>query len=326
MATVALERPAPALTPTRELVHEPELDGLRGAAVAGVVLFHLERLQGGFLGVDLFFVLSGFLITSLLLREARGSKISLGAFWARRARRLLPALWLLVVGVAGLLVVYTPQAERARFRGDALATLGYVANWERLGSKATYWDMFSQRSPLEHMWSLAIEEQFYVLWPLALVGALALARPQGRARQLAAVRGVALTGAGLSLLWMALSYRTTDSNWAYFSTPTRLGPTLLGAAVATLVVDRARRNTAQAPEWDVLAGAALFAMGVLAFSVDGLDGVYYRGGLVVFALASCAVIWAVTGGPPGRVAKALSLPPLHGSAASATASTSGTGP
>jgi len=303
---------AGATEPTPGSVHEPALDGLRGAAVAGVVLFHLERLQGGFLGVDLFFVLSGFLITSLLLNEARaGANVDLRAFWARRARRLLPALWLLLVGVAGLLLLYTPSAERPRFRGDALATLGYVANWERLTSQATYWDMFSQRSPLEHMWSLAIEEQFYVLWPLALVGALALARPQGRARQLAAVRGLALTGAALSLLWMALSYRALDPNWAYFSTPTRLGPTLLGAAVATLAVDRALRRTRRAPEWDVLAVAALFAMGVLALSVDGLDGVYYRGGLVVFALASCAVIWAVTGGPPGLVATTLSLRPLR---------------
>ena len=301
----------PSRSPTG-LVHEPALDGLRGAAVVGVVVFHLERLQGGFLGVDLFFVLSGFLITSLLLSEARragGAGIALGQFWARRARRLLPALWLVLVGVAVLLLVYTPEEERARLRGDALGTLGYVANWERLSSKATYWDMFSQPAPLEHMWSLAIEEQFYVLWPLVIVGLTAVARH--RVPLLVAVRWVALVGAALSLLWMALSFRPTDTNWAYFSTPTRLGPTLLGAALATLAVGRARRTKPLPTEWDVLALAALFVMTVLAFSVDGIDGVYYQGGLAVFALASCAVIWAVTGGPPGLVARLFSLRPLQ---------------
>jgi len=283
------------------LVHEPALDGLRGVAVMAVVVFHMNRLPGGFLGVDLFFVLSGFLITSLLLHD----RIALGAFWARRARRLLPALWLLLVGVSVLLLLYTPDAERSLFRDDALATLGYVTNWQRITATTSYWDLFSQKSPLEHMWSLAIEEQFYVVWPL--VAALLLRRH----RRIDRVRNVALGGAAVSLAWMALTYNESDTNWAYFSTPTRLGPTLLGAALATFTLNRTRRTQRRAPERDILALAALFVMTMLVLSLDGTEGLYYRGGLAVFALASCAVIWAATGGPPGLVARALSLPPLR---------------
>ena len=298
----------------RTLAHEPALDGLRGIAVMAVVVFHMDRLKGGFLGVDLFFVLSGFLITSLLLDEARTSangNVGLGAFWARRARRLLPALWLLLVVVAVLLLLYTPEVERGLFRDDALATLGYVANWQRVTATASYWDLFSQQSPLEHMWSLAIEEQFYVVWPLVAV--LLLGRGRGRAGGpgVSRVRWVALGGAAVSLVWMALTYKETDTNWAYFSTPTRLGPTLLGAGLATVALGRARRTKPQAPEWDILALAALFVMTVLVLSVDGLRPLYYRGGLAVFALASCAVIWAVTGGAPGLVGRLLSVAPLR---------------
>jgi hypothetical protein len=141
-STVDADGPA---APT--LVHEPALDGLRGVAVGVVVLFHLGRLRGGFLGVDLFFVLSGFLITSLLIVEhrSRGS-IDLRAFWVRRARRLLPALLVVLAGVSVLLGTLRATGDRPRFRGDALATLAYVANWHRMAAKDSYWDMFSQPS------------------------------------------------------------------------------------------------------------------------------------------------------------------------------------
>src|SRR5262245_38679791 len=118
-----------AETPRPVMQRQPALDGLRGVAVAAVVAFHLEHLQGGFLGVDLFFVLSGFLITSLLLVEFDGrSAIDLGRFWSRRARRLLPALFLLLGGLAFLMAVKR-LGQGPGFRGDALSTLGYVANW-----------------------------------------------------------------------------------------------------------------------------------------------------------------------------------------------------
>jgi peptidoglycan/LPS O-acetylase OafA/YrhL len=130
-----------------------------------VLAYHadLPWARGGFLGVDAFFVLSGFLITSLLLVEwrHRGS-IGLLAFWARRARRLLPALFLMLVGVAVYAAVFASPQELGKIRGDALATIGYVANWRPLFSGQSYFDRFSMPSPLRHTWPLGIEEQYYL--------------------------------------------------------------------------------------------------------------------------------------------------------------------
>jgi peptidoglycan/LPS O-acetylase OafA/YrhL len=285
------------------------LDGLRGLAVAAVVVFHLDRLQGGFLGVDLFFVLSGFLITSLLLREVRATgSLGLGGFWARRARRLLPALAVVLVGIAVLLLVFTSEGVRAGFRGETLATLGYVANWQRVFSEVGYWDMFEQASPFDHMWSLAIEEQFYVLWPLVVV---ALAHLAGPSRLAKAVLVVGVVGAGLSLAAMAVAYDPIDTNWAYFSTPTRLGPTLLGAALAAATVGRPRREGPPGAGLDLAALLGLAVMGWLIVDVDGLGPRYYQGGLLLFSLAAVVVVRAVTGGPPGHVGRALAVAPLR---------------
>ena len=294
----------------------PGLDGLRGIAVAVVVLFHLGRLQGGFLGVDLFFVLSGFLITSLLLGEVESTgTVGLGGFWSRRARRLLPALFLVLIGVSFLLLRYTIQPQRARFRGDVLATLGYVANWHRMGSHLSYWDMFSQPSPLDHMWSLAIEEQFYVVWPLLLVGVVAVARRRGwgSAGLVGLVAG--LLGAG-SLAGLAWAFKPGDTNFAYFSTPTRLGPTLLGSALAAFSLHSSRSAALGSPGdgsrwWDVTGLVGLGVIGWLIVDVNGVAATYYRGGLALLTLASLVVIRAVSRRRGGVVSWALSFPPLR---------------
>ena len=143
--------------------HITALDGARGAAVIAVLLFHGGVLKGGYLGVDLFFVLSGYLITSLLLAEtARSGTIGLGGFWARRARRLLPALFLMLLAVCAYAIFIAKPTELNQIRGDFLATLGYVANWHLVLAHYDYWRLFTSPSPLNHTWSLAIEEQFYV--------------------------------------------------------------------------------------------------------------------------------------------------------------------
>jgi len=316
------------------LVHEPALDGLRGLAVLAVVVFHLDRLRGGFLGVDLFFALSGFLITSLLVveRRSRGA-VDLGAFWARRARRLLPALLVLLAGVAVMLTTLTAAADRPRFRGDALATLGYAANWHRMVAAASYWDIFSQPSPLDHTWSLAIEEQFYLVWPLVALVVLggwrrrrgAMAPPAAGGADVspglapvAADRGarrlglLALAGGAASLVALAVLWSPVDTNRAYFGTDARLGPTLLGAALATVLARRARRAGPPPAVLDLAAAVALGGMAVALLVIDGQGPTYYRGGLVAFTLAALVVIVAVTGGPPGRVAQVLSWRPLVG--------------
>jgi peptidoglycan/LPS O-acetylase OafA/YrhL len=301
---------------SRGLRHEPALDGLRGLAVAVVVLFHLGRLTGGFLGVDLFFVLSGFLITSLLVAEhgERGT-IALGRFWARRARRLLPALFLVLVAVALLIRTLTPAGERPTFRGDALATLGYVANWHALADDAGYWDMFIQPSPLDHMWSLAIEEQFYVVWPLVVVGLLALARRR-RWAATTVVAVTSLTGAVASFVVLAAVYSPLDTNRAYYGTDSRVGPTLLGAALAALSAGRMRARAerevppGRAAGVPVLGIAALAVMGWAVVAIDGIGPAYYRGGLVAFSVAAVVLVHAVTGAGAGVVGRALSTRPL----------------
>ena len=160
--------------------HLPALNGLRGVAVFGVFAYHLQLgwASGGYLGVDLFFVLSGFLITSLLLEEWTASgRIGLAAFWGRRARRLLPALFLVVAALALYLILNAilggPGAnglvDLPGLRGDAIWTLLYANNWHLIYAHQSYFAQFSTPSPLQHTWSLAIEEQFYLVWPLVLL-------------------------------------------------------------------------------------------------------------------------------------------------------------
>jgi peptidoglycan/LPS O-acetylase OafA/YrhL len=273
--TVEVAAPEAAVVADAEpgLSHEPALDGLRGVAVAAVVAFHLGHLEGGFLGVDLFFVLSGFLITSLLLTEARWrGRVDLRRFWARRARRLLPALLVMLVGVAVLLMAFTPDGDRPRFRGDALATLGYAANWERMAGDLTYWDIFTQPSPLDHTWSLAIEEQFYLLWPLVAL-AVWRWRPRSGASHRARRLGAIAVGAALaSLVLLGLTYSPVDTSRAYFGTDTRIGATLGGAALATVVAGRARRQGRPSAALDVAAALALVVIGWSLTAVDGQGG------------------------------------------------------
>src|ERR1700722_12486148 len=153
------------------LPYRAGLDGLRALAVAGVFLYHanVSWMPGGFLGVDLFFVLSGYLITSLLLHEfsARGA-INLVAFWGRRARRLFPAVAVVIL-FALLATLTIARDDLGRTRADALSAIVYLTNWHEIIASHSYFNQFGRPSLLQHLWSLAVEEQFYLFWPLILI-------------------------------------------------------------------------------------------------------------------------------------------------------------
>ncbi len=184
---------------------------MRAVAILGVLVYHLDRtwLPGGFLGVDIFFVLSGYLITMLLLAEHRKSgRIDLPAFWSRRIRRLLPALLVMLAVMAVLIGLSGDLLAQGQARGDFLATLFYVANWRFIATGQSYFAQFVAVSPDRHTWSLAIEEQFYLVWPIIV--ALVLARV--RARGL----GVIATAVAVaSVLWMIALFDPADPSRAY---------------------------------------------------------------------------------------------------------------
>jgi peptidoglycan/LPS O-acetylase OafA/YrhL len=277
-------------------------------AVAGVLLFHADYLTGGYLGVDLFFVLSGFLITSLLLVESGSTgSVRLGGFWARRARRLLPALAGVLLAVAAYSVLRSTPAELAQTRGDALATLGYFANWHAIASSQNYFAQFNTPSLLQHTWSLAIEEQFYLVWPLVFVGLLAW----WKASAPKAVLIVAVLGAIVSASLCVALYDPSNVSRAYYGTDTRAAGILLGGALAAALKiwgPVRGRNARIALE---LAGFA--AAGVLAYAWSQLDGEawrLYHGGLLLVGVAAAVVIAASAHPIEGPIARVLSWRPL----------------
>ncbi|MGD0880259.1 MAG: acyltransferase family protein [Acidimicrobiales bacterium] len=237
----------------------PALDGIRAVAVMGVMLYHggAPLASGGFLGVNMFFVLSGFLITSLLMGEwARRLTIRLGQFWTRRARRLLPALLVMLVGVAVYARFFATPGEFAGLRLDALSTLFYVANWHFIESGSNYFAATAQPSPLSHMWSLAIEEQFYIVWPPVVLVLLRVGRRLRPSRRLWPVLTVAVAGALASAADMRWSFLHGASvTRLYEGTDTRCQDILVGAALAAAMAIWAqhRRPVPQAvPDLDYL--------------------------------------------------------------------------
>ena len=163
---------------TERLGYLPALDGLRAVAVTLVVAYHLDFgwARGGFLGVDLFFVISGFLITTLLIREHDSAgRIALGSFWTRRFRRLVPPLVIMTAATVAATRLYGLPEQWSSIRWDAAAAVGYLANWRFVFAEQSYFETLLGPSPLRHTWSLAVEEQWYVLWPAVVVGLLFIA-------------------------------------------------------------------------------------------------------------------------------------------------------
>jgi peptidoglycan/LPS O-acetylase OafA/YrhL len=314
-----------AAAPHQRLAYLPGLDGVRAFAVVAVMMYHggLSVTTGGFMGVDTFFVLSGFLITSLLVSEWRAtSGIRLGAFWARRARRLLPALFLMLLFVAFFASVIVPRGTYPALRLDALSTLLYVSNWHFVLAHSDYFNQTAAASPLIHTWSLAVEEQFYLIWPLVVLGVLRLTRDL---RVLFALCCAAAVGSAFETYF--LFRRSVSVNRVYLGTDTRSQCLFIGAALAVALVvlsQRAQSNgrLSAGALWSpahargrylcavagVLGAAASIVIWV---KVNSTTSFPYEGGFFLIGAATGAVILAIVGAPRSAVPWFLSLPPLR---------------
>jgi len=290
--------------------YRPELDGLRALSVLAVIAYHadLAWIPGGFLGVEVFFVVSGFLITTLMLEErAQTGSVSLRSFWLRRARRLMPALFVMLVALAFAVATFA-TVHAPDFRRDVVPSLLYVSNWWQIFFVETPYFAPTDLPVLRHLWSLAVEEQWYLVWPLAF-----LAFRRRSARMSGMVLAIASLGimVGTALLWLPDSEQRT--NFLYLSTPTRASGLLLGAALAfvwkpwTSAQDVRRLRSIAAD------AAAIVAIGVIAYAmatqhVD--DRSLYMWWLPATTLGSTVVIAVIVRPSISLVARVMRNPVL----------------
>jgi peptidoglycan/LPS O-acetylase OafA/YrhL len=286
------------------LSYMPALDGLRALAVLAVLAYHadLPWARAGFLGVDVFFVISGYLITALMLSEhTRNGRVSLSRFWSRRALRLLPGLLVMLAVVAVAVPILAPDQNES-LNGDLTAALTYVSNWWMIFQDKPYFEAIGRPPVLQHLWSLAVEEQFYLMWPLVL--AFGLRNPIRKPRRL--VKWILLAVAG-SAAAMALMYSPeADASRVYYGTDTRLGTILLGAALA-FVWSPGHRTAA--PKWggsfarDAAALACLAGIGWMVVNWHEFEPMLYRGGFTGVALLAAIVVAVAS--HPGFLTKGL---------------------
>lgn len=299
------------------LSYMPALDGVRAVAVVAVLLYHgqVDWQRGGFIGVDLFFVLSGFLITSLLLSEWEATgRIDLKAFWLRRARRLFPALVLVLFAVSAYAALWIDPSRRSAIRGDMLATIFYFANWRYALGEESYFAQFGEPSPLRHTWSLAIEEQYYLLFPVLMLAALAWARLHPRA-----LAPLLLALAAASVVTMAVLYDPSmDPSRVYYGTDTHAHGLLLGAwgALVTIGISRpgwrfrVGRRVVHIPGWRLLGLAGIAGVAVMTVTSRDLAPWMYRGGFLLAGVFALALVVGVAKDSQGLVARLLSQRPL----------------
>ncbi|MDT4937840.1 MAG: hypothetical protein QOG80_1511, partial [Pseudonocardiales bacterium] len=300
----------------------PALDGVRALAVLAVLASHagIPGVAGGFIGVDVFFVLSGFLITSLLLDESnREGRADLGGFWARRARRLLPAALVMITAVVAARSWLRPDAI-VGLRDDALSAALWFSNWRWATQGTDYFSQGGTASPLQHTWSLAVEEQFYLVWPCLLVLALAgVAGARARSRR---VVTLALMGVAVSafVTWRLTSHATPGR--VYFGTDVRAQELLIGAALAGLLAPTwqwatVRRRAQRSPQSAarsglplLLSASGLVVLGIAAHRVDGTPNDFRHGLLLIVSLASAALIAGLMLDRRMLVSRLLSTAPL----------------
>src|SRR5580704_11208573 len=297
-------------TTTNSLRRAPGLDGVRALAVLAVMGFHegASELSGGFLGVDVFFVLSGFLITDLLATQYdRVGRLNLKDFWSRRARRLLPALALMLIVVTAAATVIEP-GQGTSLRLALLAAVTYTSNWYQILHHVSYFaalGLFTAPPPLDHLWSLAIEEQFYLIWPVLLW--LLILRLNGRRARVTAT----LILAALSALAMALEYSPGDPSLVYYGTDTHASALLIGAALA-LALPLATVMSLPAGRVRQLDAAGVVGLVLLAWAAghfSGEDPAVYPIGLILAAVGAAGLV--VAAASTGVIAAMTSLPPLR---------------
>ena len=290
--------PAPDGSARSAIPFLPGIEGLRGLAVLAVLLFHngFSWARGGFLGVSTFFTLSGFLITLLLIWEHSGTgTISLRGFWGRRYRRLMPASLLCLLGVVAFGYFVATPGQLASLRGDVLAALLYVANWRFIVTGQSYAQLFSAPSPVLHFWSLAIEEQFYLVFPVIVFVTFKVAK--GSRRAVAVVLTVLSALSLAAMFWLYTPGQ--DPSRVYYGTGTRAIELLLGALLA-LALANPRGFVLRMPGWSWAVAGTIGAVVTVVLWTQATQTApwLYEGGLAGYALISCLfIVAAIRGGP-----------------------------
>jgi peptidoglycan/LPS O-acetylase OafA/YrhL len=294
----------------------PGLDGLRAIAVIGVMLYHLKFgwAEGGLLGVGVFFTLSGYLITDILLNQVNKGGMRLKSFWLARARRLLPALFVMLIVVTAWVTTIGPH-QPADFRAAALSAAAYVNNWWLIFHHVSYFERFAPPSPLNHLWTLSVEEQFYILWPFLLMAGLRfvpeLKNTTGVRPRLAAATLVAALCSGI--LMAILYHPSLDPSRVYYGTDTRALELLVGAALAMVWPSR-RLHARIAPRarWTIeAAGAAgLAVIAAMFWRTTEFSPFLYRGGFAVLGLGSVLAV-ASLAHPASRLGPIVGCKPMR---------------
>lgn len=287
------------------------LDGLRALAVLAVIAYHLNFgwASGGLLGVGVFFVLSGYLITDILATQwKKHGELDLKDFWIRRARRLLPAM-LLMLAVAVCWTIATDRSQLPSLRSDSLAAVFYISNWWLIFHQVSYFESFGPPSPLGHLWSLAVEEQFYLLWPLLLALGFRYVPRHGK------LALFTLIGAAISAIAMALLFEPgIDPSRVYYGTDTRSFALLIGAALALIWPSAKLSSEKTSPKarltLDIIGGVSLLAVLLMIAFTNEYDEFLYRGGMVVLSVAT-ALLVAALAHPACRLSKVLGCKPLR---------------
>lgn len=281
----------------------PGLDGVRAVAVIAIIIYHLnpQWLSGGFLGVDTFFVISGYLITSLLLTEYHNTgKIELMSFWLRRVKRLIPAVLFLVMGVIVLSLIFMPT-EIQKVRADSIAAIFYVSNWWYIMQNVDYFEQFAVQ-PLKHLWSLAIEEQFYLVFPIVLLSLLSFIR------RLKSIRIIFLILLVISMIAMMVLY-VPNENVArvYFGTDTRIQTLLMGVLLALVWPPFQLKAKVKRQMRTMIDTAGVVGLAILFICfkfVSETNSILYYGGFFLISMVTLLVI-ASSVHPSGYFAKFL---------------------